>query len=60
MYFANVRAQGDKIVNGFWGPQERHTFLGAGRSLRVSQEATICSRARARCPCRDRAMIALW
>ena len=36
----DVRAQGDKIVNGFRRPLERHTLLGAGRSLRVSQEAT--------------------
>jgi hypothetical protein len=36
----DVRAQGEKIVNGFRRPLERHTLLGAGRSLRVSQEAT--------------------
>jgi hypothetical protein len=38
--FGDVRAQGEKVVNGFRGPEERHTLLGAGRSLRVSQEAT--------------------
>jgi hypothetical protein len=38
--FGDVRAQGEKIVNGFRRPLKRHTLLGAGRSLRVSQEAT--------------------
>jgi hypothetical protein len=38
--FGNVRAQGEKVVNGFRRPDERHTRLGAGRSLRVSQEPT--------------------
>ena len=32
--------QSDEIVDGFRRPLERHTLLGAGRSLRVSQEAT--------------------
>ena len=36
----DVRAQGDEVVDGFRRPLERHTLLGAGRSLRVSQEAT--------------------
>jgi hypothetical protein len=38
--FGNVRAQGEKVVNGFGRPLKRHTSLGAGRSLRVSQEVT--------------------
>jgi hypothetical protein len=37
--FGNVRAQGEKVVNRFGRPVERHTLLGVGRSLRVSQEA---------------------
>jgi hypothetical protein len=35
-----VRAQGEKIVNGFRGPEERHTPRGDRRSFCVSQEAT--------------------
>ena len=37
--FGNVRAQGEKVVNGFGRSLKRHTLLGAGRSRRVSQEA---------------------
>ena len=36
----DMGAQGDEVMDGFRRPQERHTLLGAGRSLRVSQEAT--------------------
>jgi hypothetical protein len=38
--FGDVRAQGEKIVNGFRRPLERHTPRGDRRSFRVSQEAT--------------------
>ena len=36
----DVRAQSEKIVDRFRRPVERHMLLGAGRSPRVSQEAT--------------------
>ena len=38
--FIDVSAQGEKIVNGFRRPQERHTPRGDRRSFGVSQEAT--------------------
>ena len=38
--FIDVIAQGEKIVNGFRRPQERHTPRGDPRSFGVSQEAT--------------------
>src|SRR5450759_1597363 len=38
--FIDVSAQGEKIVNGFRRPQQRHTPRGDRRSFRVSQEAT--------------------
>jgi hypothetical protein len=38
--FIDVSAQGEKIVNGFRRPVERHTPRGDRRSFRVSQEAT--------------------
>src|ERR1700691_4336627 len=38
----DVRAQGDKVVDRFGRPYERHTLRGVGRSFLVSQEPTHC------------------